>query len=192
MMPALFGDASAVGWVALKALLLIAIVLVAFRLGGRRTFAQLSPFDFAISVALGAIIGRTATSGTTSFLTGVVALVTLLLIHGLITGLRRRFGSLHIFDQPPNVLVLDGAMQPAGLKRSGLTDGDVAALLRQQSIGDLAEVEVMLYENSGAVSLLQRGAQRGPLMDDALQAAGYPRGAGATSGGSESTSRPSS
>ena len=45
--------------VVVKVLLMFALTLVAFRFGERRTFAQLSPFDFAVSVALGAIIGRT-------------------------------------------------------------------------------------------------------------------------------------
>lgn len=61
-----------------QAVLLFVLALIGFRIGERRTFAQLSPFDFAVSVALGALIGRTAASHTTSFATGAVALIALL------------------------------------------------------------------------------------------------------------------
>jgi uncharacterized membrane protein YcaP (DUF421 family) len=46
-----------------------------------RTLAQLSAFDFAVAVAIGAIIGRGATASDTSFATSAVALVTFLVAH---------------------------------------------------------------------------------------------------------------
>lgn len=55
-MSELVGHACSLGWVALKAVLLFALALAAFRVGERRTVAQLSPFDFVVAVALGAII----------------------------------------------------------------------------------------------------------------------------------------
>ena len=59
------------------------------RLGERRTLAQLSSFDFAVAVAIGAIIGRTVTTLSASFATGAVALVTLLVVHRLVAFARR-------------------------------------------------------------------------------------------------------
>lgn len=175
-MSELVGHAGSLGWVALKAALLFALALAGFRIGERRTVAQLSPFDFAVAVAFGAIIGRTATSSSTSFLTGAVALLTLLLAHRIITALRRHTTVSNIVDQPPNILVIDGELQPAGLARAGLTPADVYALLRQHGVGDLNEVAVMLYETRGGVSLHRAGTPPGPLIRDALPAAGHPPG----------------
>ncbi|MEO9140405.1 MAG: YetF domain-containing protein [Jatrophihabitans sp.] len=171
-MPELVGHAGALGWVALKAALLFILALAAFRVGERRTVAQLSPFDFVVAVALGAIIGRTATSSSTSFLDGAVALLTLLLTHRIITALRRHTTVTHIVDQPPNVLIVDGELKPGGLARAGLTPGDVYALLRQHDVGDVSEVAVLLYETRGGVSLHRAGTPPGPLMRDALRANG--------------------
>lgn len=167
-MSELVGHAGSLGWVALKAALLFVLALAVFRVGERRTVAQLSPFDFVVAVALGAIIGRTATSSSTSFLTGAVALLTLLLTHRIITALRRHTTVQNIVDQPPNVLIVDGQLQPGGLARAGLTPDDVSGLLRQQGIGDLSEVGAMLYETRGGVSLHRAGTPPGPLMRDAL------------------------
>jgi hypothetical protein len=74
--PELIGDAGGLGWVAVKAVLLFAVAVIGLRLGERRTLAQLSAFDFAVAVAVGAIIGRGATAADTSFATSAVALIT--------------------------------------------------------------------------------------------------------------------
>ncbi len=49
---------SGLGWVAAKALLLYLTAVFGFRLGGRRTLAEMSASDFIAAVAVGAIVGR--------------------------------------------------------------------------------------------------------------------------------------
>ncbi|MDP9356486.1 MAG: DUF421 domain-containing protein, partial [Chloroflexota bacterium] len=52
----LIGGGAALGWVAVKALLLYLTAVIGFRLGERRTLAEMSPFDFVAAVAVGAIV----------------------------------------------------------------------------------------------------------------------------------------
>lgn len=89
----LIGHYQSLGWTAAKALLLFAMAVIGLRLAERRTLAQLSAFDFAVTIAVGAIIGRTATSADTSFATGAVALLTVLLAHHGIAIMHRTAGS---------------------------------------------------------------------------------------------------
>lgn len=166
------GHIDQLGWVVVKAILLFVVALVGFPVGERRTLAQLRPFDFVVSVALGAIIGRTATSNTTSFITGAGALITLLIAHRIIARARLRWSVMRMADDRPEVLVLQGALQTGGMTRAGLTDGDVYSMLRQQGVGDLAEVDVLIFEAGGGISLHRTGTPRGPLMVHALRAAG--------------------
>ncbi len=116
-MPELIGGASGLGWVAVKAVLLFAVAVIGLRLGERRTLAQLSAFDFAVAVAVGAIIGRGATASGTSFATSAVALVTFLVAHRVVAILRRH-------------------SQAGELARAGLTAADVYALLREKGVGE--------------------------------------------------------
>jgi hypothetical protein len=51
--PELIGGASGLGWIAVKAAL-FAVAVTGLHLGERRTHAQLSAFDFAVAVAIGA------------------------------------------------------------------------------------------------------------------------------------------
>jgi uncharacterized membrane protein YcaP (DUF421 family) len=169
----LIGGASGLGWVAVKAVLLFTVAVIGLRLGERRTLAQLSAFDFAVAVAIGAIIGRGATASDTSFATSAVALVTLLVAHRVVAIARLHSRVIRLIDHPPRVLVARGQLQRKELARAGLTDADVYALLRENGVGDLSQVGYLLYETRGTVTVIGADREPGPLMRDALNASGY-------------------
>ena len=169
----LVGGTGGLGWVAIKAVLIFAVAVIGLRLGERRTLAQLGAFDFAVAVAIGAIIGRTVTSSSASFATGAVALVTLLVVHRLVAIARRHSRIARIIDHPPRVLVAQGDIQDRELARAGLTNADLYALLRQQGVDDLRQVGYLLYETRGATTLIGADGEPGPMMRDGLCAAGY-------------------
>jgi uncharacterized membrane protein YcaP (DUF421 family) len=62
-MQELFGGATAVGWVAIKAVLLCLTAVPGFRVARRRTLAQWTAVDFVAAAAVGAIVGRVPDSG---------------------------------------------------------------------------------------------------------------------------------
>jgi uncharacterized membrane protein YcaP (DUF421 family) len=169
----LVGGAGDLGWVVVKAVLMFAVAVIGLRLGERRTLAQLSAFDFAVAVAIGAIIGRTATASSASFATGAVALVTLLVVHRIVALARRHSRIARLIDHPPRILVAQGKVQDRELARAGLTAADTYALLRQQGVDDLNQVGFLLYETRGATTLISADGEPGPLMRDGLSAAGY-------------------
>lgn len=172
-MTELVGGAGNLGWVAVKAVLMFAVTVVGLRLGERRTLAQLGAFDFAVAVAVGAIIGRTATSSSTSFATGAVALVTLLVAHRAVSAARRRSWLGGWVDSPPRLLVVEGHVCDDALSRAGLTVGDLYALLREHGVAQLEDVEVLLYETRGSVTIVRRGEDVGAVTRAGLDAAGY-------------------
>jgi uncharacterized membrane protein YcaP (DUF421 family) len=175
----LIGGASGLGWVAVKAVLLFALAVIGLRLAERRTLAQLSAFDFAVAVAIGAIIGRGATASDTSFVTSAVALVTLLVAHRVVGIGRRHSRVVRLIDHPPRVLVARGELQVRELARAGLTAEDVYALLRERGIGDLGEVGYLLYETRGAVTVVGADREPGPLVKEGLNVGwSWSRGAG--------------
>jgi uncharacterized membrane protein YcaP (DUF421 family) len=169
----LIGGAGGLGWVAVKAVLLFAVAVIGLRLGERRTLAQLSAFDFAVAVAIGAIIGRGATASDTSFATSAVALVTFLVAHRVVAIGRRHLRVVRLIDHPPRVLVAGGELQEKELARAGLTDADVSALLRENGAGDLGQVGYLLYETRGTVTVIRAGREPSLLARDGLNASGY-------------------
>lgn len=171
-MQELFGGAGGLGWVAVKAVLLFALAVIGLGLGERRTLAQLSAFDVTVAVAIGSVIGRTATAASTSFATGAVALVALLAVHRLVAVARRHSRIVRAVDHPPRVLVAHGKIRDRELAKAGLTLADVYVLLRQHGVGDLSQVGYLLYEPLGRTTLIRAGDEPGPVMRQGLAAAG--------------------
>jgi uncharacterized membrane protein YcaP (DUF421 family) len=171
--PELIGGAGGLGWVAVKAVLLFTVAVIGLRLGERRTLSQLSAFDFAVAVAIGAIIGRGATAPDTSFAASAVALVTFLVAHRVLAILRRHSQVVRLIDHPPRVLIARGELQADEMARAGLTATDVYALLREKGVSDLRQVGYLLYEATGRVTLTGADREPGPLVLDGLKASGH-------------------
>lgn len=139
-----------------KALALFLTAAAAFRFGQRRTLAEFTPFDWVTAVAVGAIVGRTATAADTSWATGAAALLALVGAHGLVARLRFVDRIRKIVDPPVRVLIRDGELDHANMRRAGLTRADIDAILRQHNLGDPCEVDLALFEAKGSVSVFSK------------------------------------
>jgi len=146
------------GWVALKALLLYITAVAAFRISKRRTVAEMSPFDFVAAVAAGAIVGRVPNSDSTSYLAGAVTLATILVVHTLIMLLRNNRKLAFLVDHPPRLLIAHGRILEKELRRSGLTRDDVFGLLRRHQVTGLDQIEFVIYEQRGHISVVRKDA----------------------------------
>jgi uncharacterized membrane protein YcaP (DUF421 family) len=158
--------------VAVKVTLIYGTALLVLRVGERRTLAQWTTIDFAAAVAIGAIVGRTAVAKDQSYAVGAVALVTIVAVHRLASLLRFSplFGKLQ--DHRIRVLVLNGELRRGQLRLCGLTDNDLYAELRLRGVFDLRELQYVLYETKGGLSLVRKTQGGGlPLVAAGLSAA---------------------
>jgi uncharacterized membrane protein YcaP (DUF421 family) len=156
-MTELIGHVRGLEWVSVKALLLYLTAVFAFRLGERRTLAEMSAFDFVAAVAVGAIVGRVPNSDTTSYLAGAITLLTVLLCHGIISRLRQFPKMATFFDHPPRILVSKGKVVASELRKSGLTEHDLHGILRERGLLDLEEAQLVIFEQRGKISIIRRG-----------------------------------
>ncbi|HEX4771983.1 MAG TPA: YetF domain-containing protein [Bryobacteraceae bacterium] len=154
-MDQLTGGAAQLGWVALKALLLYVTAVFGFRLGERRTLAEMSAFDFIAAVGVGAIIGRVPNASTTSYLAGAVTLVTILAAHRIISKLRQVPQIAELVDHPPRILLSDGKILRDEIRKAGLTQDDLYGILRQHGVTDLNEIRLVVFEQRGKVSVIK-------------------------------------
>lgn len=177
----LVGQASSAWEVAAKAGLMYATALLALRVGERRTLAQWTIIDFATAVAMGAIIGRTAIAGTQSYLTGAVAVCTLVVVHRVASVLRFRPLLGKLFDHRIRVLVADGRLRSGELRKCGLTDGDLFTQLRQRGVFAIKDVRYVLYEPKGSITIVPHEVPAHPepeLVRDGLEHAAAYTGSG--------------
>lgn len=155
----LIGGVGDLGWVALKAFLLYLTAVFGFRIGHRRTLAELSPFDFVAAVAVGAIVGRVPNAHDASYLAGLVTLLAVLAAHAALTRLHYLPGVARLLDHAPRLLVARGQVLEDELRRCGLTRDDLFGLLRRQGVGDLSEVRFAVLEPRGQLSVIRQAGR---------------------------------
>lgn len=93
-------------WTVLSALGIYVLLLVFSRLVGPRSFSQMTAFDFAVTVALGAIVGSTA-AGAVGLPAGLLALASLFTFRGTVAYFRR-YGLDRLVDNRPVLLMWEG------------------------------------------------------------------------------------
>ena len=157
---------SALAITAVKAALMYGTALVGLRLGERRTLAQWTIIDFAAAVAIGAIVGRTAIASDQSYAVGAVALLTLIVVHRLLSVARFNPWVNKLVDHRIRILVVNGNVRHAQLRLCGLTDNDLYAELRQRGVTSISELRYVLYETKGGLTVVPTSTS-GP--DDLIQ-----------------------
>lgn len=150
----LIGDGQRVLAAAIKAFVLFLTAALVFRFSERRTLAQFAPYDWVAAVAVGAIVGRIATAADASWLVGTVALLVILATHAALTRLRYLPGLRRVIDPPVLLLIRDGVVDHGNLRRSGMTEADLQAVLREHGHTDSTDIARLFLESRGAVSIL--------------------------------------
>lgn len=139
-------------WTVASALTIYLLLIGFSRLMGPRSFSQLTAFDFAVTVALGAVVGSTA-AGAVGLPAGVLALSSLFAFRGVVA-LLRRHGLSRWVDNSPLLLFRDGTFHDENLRRAKLTLDDVYEAMRLNGTTRLADVAAVIIERNGALSVL--------------------------------------
>jgi uncharacterized membrane protein YcaP (DUF421 family) len=159
----LLGDWRTVAFVAASTAVIYLSVVIAVRFGERRTLTEMTAYDFVVAIALGSIIGRTATTPEPSYLQGLTAVVALLGCHHLLSLLRLRSGlARRITDRPAIELVRGGVVVPEGLRRARMTEGDLDMVLRERGVPSRLDAALVMLESRGAFSVVREDANHRP------------------------------
>ena len=146
-----------------SALGIYAAVVVYTRVAGQRSLASMSTFDFAVSVAIGAVVGRVVLVRT-SLLGGIVGLAVLFGLQAVLGFVRNRTDWGRTIDNAPILLLHRGRFLPDNLHRAHVGEEDVREQVRLQGVGRLADVHAVVLERSGGVSVITTGDR----LDDEL------------------------
>lgn len=132
------------------------LALIAFsRLAGLRSFAEMTNFDMAATVAFGSITATTAVTKSTSLLQGVVALGVLFAVQFVLAQLRRRRAGEMTLDSAP-LLLMDGErVLEENLDTAQMTRSDLRAKLRLAGVTRYEQVGKVVLETTGTVSVVR-------------------------------------
>ena len=145
--------------------LLILAVVAIVRLIGLRSFSKMSAFDFAITIAIGSIVGAVIVGSDQTVVRGALAVAVLLVMQWLLATARQNWEwAAWLLDNQPLLIMRNGRVHAANLARARLTMDDVQAKLREANALDPAQVHAVVFETTGDISVLHG---EGPF-DEAL------------------------
>lgn len=137
------------------AFIFVAMIFVV-RIAGLRTFAKMSSFDFASTIAIGSILASVIMADADHpWLRGVVALVMITLLQQVFAQLKFRSDRFEDFaENQPILLMDDGKFLTQNMASSGVSRSDLIAKLREANVIQLSEVRAVVLETTGDVSVL--------------------------------------
>ncbi|HYY22245.1 MAG TPA: YetF domain-containing protein [Thermoleophilaceae bacterium] len=141
--------------IALRALFLFFVIFVVLRAVGRRELSRLEPFDFVLLIVLGDAVQQGLTQDDYSVTGAVIVVATIAIVQVGVAYAGYRFGGLKtLLRGQPVVLVDDGKLVEANLKRERIRPDEVAEEARKQQIASIEQIRWALLEPSGDISVI--------------------------------------
>jgi uncharacterized membrane protein YcaP (DUF421 family) len=138
-------------------------LLVFLRLTGKRQTGQYAPFDLVLLLILSNAVQNSMNGGDNSLIGGLVSASTLIACHVALAQLAFRWPRLARFvEGRAQVLVHDGQIDAALMRKELLTPDDVAAALRASGCLHVHEVERATLEANGQITVVLKRAGGGP------------------------------
>ena len=132
---------------------LIALLIVT-RLLGKKSMAQLTPFDFIYSIVLGGILEESIYDNKVSPLHLWFAVAVWGILLFIIEILSQKYDKIRILLKgEASILVKDGALNVQELNKNHLEMEQLRIMLRQQGVFSLREVKDLYLEPGGTISL---------------------------------------
>ena len=130
-------------------------LVLMLRISGNRTLSKMNSFDLVVTVAFGSTLSTILVNKDVSLALGLAALALLVVLQLVITWCSVRSSFINdIIKTSPTVLVLDGLLRRDVLKRVRVTEDEVLAAIRQQGQGALEDIDAVILETDGSLSVI--------------------------------------
>lgn len=137
----------------LRPVIVYAFLVVSLRLSGKRELVQLNPFDLVVLLTLSNTVQNAIIGDDNSVSGGVIGATSLLLINYLVVRFLYGHHKLEqIVEGDADVLIDNGKLRSARLKKELITASQLEAAARKQGFDSLSEVDKCILEPSGTLS----------------------------------------
>ena len=151
----LYASDTIIGKTALSLFAIYIIILLYTRIFGLRTFAKMTSFDFAATIAMGSIFADVIGSTNYSILKGAVALFLIIALQGLYSLFIRKSNHFKkVMTNTPFLLMKDGIILTENLSKANVSKGDLYGKLREANVIQMSEVRAVVFEVTGDISVL--------------------------------------
>lgn len=141
----------------LRSAIVFFLLLVIIRLMGKRQIGEMQPFELVITLLIADLACIPMADSSIPLLYGVVAVVTLYVLHELVTLLDLKFSPIKtLVSGKPSLVVNKNGIDGNQLKRNRLDVSDLIESLRTAGYFSLDAVDYALYESNGIFSALPK------------------------------------
>lgn len=134
------------------------ILLLVTRLSGRRTMAQMTPFDFVLLLIVAETTQQALLGDDFSITNSAVLMITLFTTDIALSYLKRYSPTIAKFiDGQPTVLILNGEMDERAVRKARLDRSDIMAAARlQHGLERFGEIKHAILETDTGISIIPR------------------------------------
>jgi uncharacterized membrane protein YcaP (DUF421 family) len=132
------------------------LLLLIFRIAGRRTLAETSSFDLVLLLIIGETTQEAMVGGDDSIMGAVVAILALVSLDMSITYLKKAFPRFdHLLEGRPILLIHDGKLQHAAIRANSLDEEDLKEAARlSHGLDSMEDVRQATLERDGKISIV--------------------------------------
>ncbi len=149
----------------LRAAAIYVVLLLAFRIAGRRTLAEMTPFDLVLVFIIGEATQQALLGQDFSVTNAVLVIVTLLFLDIVMSLAKERSGTFEkLIDGVPTIIVADGRPLTERMRRARVDEADVMeAARRLHGIERWDQIKYAVLEGSGGISVIANGRAQGTV-----------------------------
>jgi len=140
----------------LRAVAIYLILLVVFKIAGRRALLQMTSFDLILLLIISEATQQ-ALLGDDFSVTGAMLTIITLVVIDMLFGLAKKYisGAESMFDGSPVILVVHGELQQEKLKKVDVSCDDILVSARQNyGIYQLEKIKYAILERNGHISII--------------------------------------
>jgi uncharacterized membrane protein YcaP (DUF421 family) len=141
----------------IRATVIFLFILMVTRVAGRRELSTMEPFDLILLVVTGDLVQQGVTQNDQSITGALLAISTIGLLTVALSYLSFRFKRLRpVLGGEPIVLIEDGEVIDANLRRQRLTREEIGAEARLNGIGSIEDIRWGILETNGRISFVEK------------------------------------
>jgi len=131
--------------------IIVYLCLIGFlRLFGKRELAQLNPFDLVVLLSLSNTVQNAIIGEDNSITGGILGAFSLLAINWIVARILFRLPRVNkALEGDETVLIRNGQIDWAALKRESLTEIELLSVIHKQMLDDISDVEKCVLEPNG-------------------------------------------
>lgn len=155
--------------IVIRSILIYLIVLIIFRLMGKRQLGQMQPFELVLTLIIADLATIPMAEVSVPVLHGILPLLTLVVLHFILALISRnslKFSKM--ISGKPVIIINPKGIDYKALKKLNLSTDDLFAALRECGYFNISQVQYAIMETNGKVSVMPK-TEFSPVTNNDMQ-----------------------